>query len=74
MGCGTEPQREAEFVKKTVGVTEETLFGFFALLHNTENWPFWLFEARLEGLISSLLISPSFSIFKLRFFKIIPDL
>lgn len=68
MGCSTETHREAEFVKKKgtgieVGVEEDTLFEFLALIHNTENWPFQQFKTRLKGLISLLLVSPSLSIF-----------
>lgn len=45
MGCGTEPQREAEFVKKKgkrieVGIKEDKLFGFLTLILNTENLSF----------------------------------
>ena len=38
---------------------EDTLFGFLALIFNTEKLPFQFFEARLERLVSSLLVSPS---------------
>lgn len=37
---------------------EDTLFGFLALIFNTEKLPFQFFEARLERLVSSLLVSP----------------
>ena len=38
---------------------EDTLFGFLALIFNTEKLPFQFFEARLERLVSSLLVSLS---------------
>lgn len=61
MGCGTEPQREAEFVRKNAKKVsaKRRLFGFLALILNTEKLPFQFFEARLERLVSSLLVSPS---------------